>query len=190
MSMHRARTPLFAAALLLLAGCWIGEELYRPEDARPVLAAGDYRLKGDAPGMVDSGTVRISMEADGTTRAVPVGEDGREDAGDAFAFGLAPLDDEARLAAVWVTAMEGQPLDRDARLYGLLRRNGDGSHSLFFPPCEGESAAAARAAGAEVMEGSDRGACVFQSRAQLEAALRAVEPSLRNGIELTPIAPN
>ena len=190
MTMLSARTFLIAAVLLLASSCWIGEELYRPEDARPVLAAGNYRLAGEAPGMIDSGTVRISIAPDGTTRAVPFGEDGREDTGDAMAFGLAPIDDEPRLAALWVTAMDGQPLDRDVRLYGLLRRNGDGSHSLFFPTCEGQGADAARAAGAEVTDRSDRGACVFHSRAQLEAALRAIESNLRDGFTLTPIAAN
>ena len=187
MKMPRGRAPWLAAALLLLSGCWIGEEFYRPGDARPVLAPGDYRVESPASGMIDSGVVRISMAPDGTTRATPVGDDGSEDPGDAFAFGLAPLDEEARLAAVWVTEMEGQPLDRDVRLYGLLRRENGGSHTLFFPTCEGEGAEAARGAGAEVAEGSDRGACMFRNREQLEAALRAVEPNLRDGIGLVPV---
>lgn len=184
-----ALRTFWVAALLLLSGCWIGDELYRPQDARPVLAPGDYTLRGETPGMVDSGTVRISILPDGTTRATPVSEGGSEDPGDAFAFGLAPLDEEARLAVIWVTAMEGQPLAGDARLYGVLRREGDGSHSFFFPTCEGETAAAAQRAGAEVMEGGPQGGCYFRNRAQLETALRAVAPTLREGFRLTPLLP-
>jgi hypothetical protein len=184
---QRLGMACLAAALLLLSGCWIGDNFYQISESRPVLSVGDYRLKGDRAGMVDSGTVRVSHQPDGTTRFVPVSEDGTTDDGDAFVLGLAPLDGGSALAVTWVIAMEGQPTGPDMRLYGVLRRNGDGSHGLFFPTCEGEGLAAARTAGAEVIEGSDRPACRFHSRAELEAGLRAMAPDLGGGFRLTPL---
>lgn len=180
---------LWVAATLLLSACWIGDNFYQPSEARHVLAAGDYRLRGDSAGMIDSGSVRVSHLPDGTTRFAPISDNGTTDQGDAFALGFTPLGGSEAMAVAWVTAMEGEPTNPDMRLYGVLRRNDDGSHSLFFPTCEDEGLAAARAAGAEVTEGSDRPACRFDSRSELEAALRAMARHLDNGFRLTPLLP-
>ncbi|HEX8641070.1 MAG TPA: hypothetical protein VF704_07915 [Allosphingosinicella sp.] len=180
---------LWAAAALLLSGCWIGDNFYQLSESRHVLPAGDYRLRGDSAGMLDSGAVRVSHLPDGTTRLVPISENGTTDEGDAFALGLAALGGSEALAVAWVTAMEEQATNPDMRLYGVLRRNADGSHSLLFPTCEGEGLTAARAAGAEVVGGPDRPGCRFPSRAALEAALRAMAPQLDSGFRLTPLLP-
>jgi hypothetical protein len=178
---------LASLALLVLTGCWYGGDFYTAADVRPGLPAGRYTVVPLADRSDEMGAAIVTQRPDGFTEILPVNRDGREDRGDTATFGLVPIDEDGRLHAAWIVAPDEAARSgaEGVRPYGLLRHNADGSFDLMTITCAGPAQAAARQAGAQMPDGS-RPYCRFQSRQSLEAALRAIAPSLDDGFRFRP----
>jgi hypothetical protein len=160
------RALVAVIAVLLLSGCWEGDDLYSAADARPAIPPGPYGLVSDdgEPPIA----VRVSVLPSGMTRLTAGGE--TED------FPMAPLDAEGRMIVHWLEP-RGAETDADAlELYLLIERRPGGEYAFYMPRCEGEEAAIARAAGAGVRLSSNVAVCRFPDRASLESALRRLRP--------------
>jgi hypothetical protein len=152
---------LVAALSLGLSGCWIGDGLFVAGDARPVIAAGSYRLT--APGE-QAAEGRVTIRPDGLTSFA--GPDGDE------VYGFAPLAADPSRFIGWMASKDDDRL----QIYFLAARKPGGSLTIYLPRCSGADGDLARRAGAEVEQGSAP-SCRFRNRAAIEAALQALHPA-------------
>lgn len=171
------RWLLLILALVLVAGCWSGESLYRHSDARTVIQPGIYRsTTRDRAERV----YRISILSNGMTQF-----DGGEKK---EIYGFAPLDRDTFVAWLDVRDMGETPNGEsgDNQIYALMVRRPDGGFTIYPPECKDEEAEIARKAGATV-ESAMSPACHFPSRASLEKALRLLPRDESSAMRLTRI---
>jgi hypothetical protein len=156
------RWLLLILALVLVAGCWTGDSLYKHSDARSPIQPGIYRSTGPD----ESGRVyRISILPNGMTQF-----DGGEKK---EIYGFAPLDRNTFVA--WIDVRDnGEAPNAESgenQIYSLMVRRPDGEFRIYLPECKDEEAELARRAGATIGAGPSA-TCRFASRAALEKALR------------------
>jgi len=158
------RTALLALACLLLAGCWYGNSLYAPSDAKPVIAPGVYRATTEGE---TERIYRVSILANGMTQF-----DGN---GKKETYGFAPLGPASGTYVLWLPVKDEDKSSNDQagefQIYLLMVRVRDGEYRVYAPECKDAAAEIARKAGAVIETGSSA-ACRFDTRAQLEKALR------------------
>jgi hypothetical protein len=156
------RRALIAFASIFLAGCWYGNSLYTPSDAKPVVRPGIYRAT--AEGETDR-VYRVSMLSNGMTQF-----DGGEKK---EIYGFAPLSSGSGTYVLWIPmkdedkAASNEP--GEFQLYLLMVRLRDGEYRVYAPECKEAAAEIARKAGAAIEAGTSP-ACRFDTRAQLEKA--------------------
>ena len=158
------RRLALALACLVLTSCWYGDRLYAPSDARPAITPGVYRSVVE--GEPDK-TYRISTTANGMTQ-FDSGE--KKDL-----MGFAPLDPAGGTFVAWLPLKdEDKPSATDRgelQIYMLMVRVSDREYRLYPPECKDAAAESARKSGATIETGSSP-ACRFDSRGDVETALR------------------
>jgi hypothetical protein len=173
------RRLLTALACLALASCWYGDRLYTPSDARPAIRPGVYRSVVE--GETDK-TYRISTLANGMTQ-FDTGE--KKDL-----MGIAPLDPAAGSFVAWLPLKdEDKPSATDRgelQIYMLMVRVSDVEYRMYPPECKDAAAEIARKSGAIIETGSSP-ACRFNSRADVEKALRLLPRDESSASTLTRI---
>ena len=156
------RRLLLILACLGLTGCWYGDRLYTPSDAKPVMRPGVYRATiEDEPTKV----YRVSIEADGMTRL-----DGGESPD---LMGFSPLDPQNGTYVAWLPLKDKDKSDErgELQIYLLVVRVGTDEYRFYPPECKDAAAELAKKNGATIEDGTSP-ACRFSKRADIEKALR------------------
>lgn len=158
---------LLALACLLLGGCWTGEVLFSPADARQIVAPGLYE-QTDGNGVQKQ--VRVTHRPDGMTHIEYTGESGEAP----LLFGFVPFEGSGDSFLAWSVPAD---LPTSTVVYGLFRHESDGSFVFLSPPCTEESGAdrIVRPDASPGVEGVP--SCEFRSRDRLIAAMRRFHQS-------------
>jgi hypothetical protein len=146
----------------LLIGCWSGEALYSDADAVPALEPGVYEMTAGE----EHQSVTVSILPTGVTQF--------EDKGGKASYGFFPLGQGSRRTFVAWYKGEDESGSRE-QFYSLVERQPDGVIIFYQPTCDGDEAAIARAAGAQIQNGMVP-TCRFPSRVSLESAMRQLRP--------------
>lgn len=158
------RRPLIALACLTLAGCWYGNSLYAPSDSVVAVRPGVYRATTEGE---TQRIYRVSMLPNGLTQF-----DGGEKK---ETYGFAQLGPGSGTYVLWVPVKDEDKSASDQpgefQVYLLMVRVRDGEYRVYAPECKDDAAEIARKAGASIEPGTSP-ACRFDTRAQVEKALR------------------
>ena len=143
-----------------LTGCWYGERLYTPSDARPAIPPGVYRATIENE---KDKVYRVSIEANGMTKL-----DGGESP-DLLGFSL--LDPARGTYVAWLPLKDKSDERSEIQIYLLMVRTAPDEYRFYPPECKDAAADLARKNGATAESGTDP-ACRFDKRADVERALR------------------
>lgn len=149
-------------ACLGLTGCWYGDRLYTPSDAKAAIRPGVYRATIENE---RDKVYRVSIETNGMTKL-----DGGETPD---LMGFSPLDAAGRTFVAWLPLKDKDTSDErgELQIYMLMVRVSADEYRFYPPECKGAAAGLAQKNGATVESGTSP-ACRFSSRADVERALR------------------
>jgi len=145
-----------------LTGCWYGDRLYTPSDAKAAIRPGVYRATIENE---RDKVYRVSIETNGMTKL-----DGGETPD---LMGFSPLDTAGSKFVAWLPLKDKDTSDErgELQIYMLMVRVSVDEYRFYPPECKDAAAEIARKNGATVEEGTSP-ACRFTSRADVEKSLR------------------
>ena len=160
-----------------LTGCWYGDRLYTPSDAKAAIRPGVYRATIENE---RDKVYRVSIETNGMTKL-----DGGETPD---LMGFSPLDPRRGTYVAWLPLRDKDTSDErgELQIYLLMMRVGPDEYRFYPPECKDAAAEIARKNGATVEEGTSP-ACRFTSRADVEKALRQLPLDEHSASTLTRI---